>query len=90
MKRTFTAALLAASLIGGAGVAHAQSNVATMDVGLSMLELAVTNELTRLGIESTDTMELSLSQLAQIRSVFASSDYNRDDKKRQIETIIER
>ncbi len=88
MKRTFTAIALAATLMGGAAFAQ-DDNGAMMDEGLSMLELAVTNELTRLGIDGVDTMELSLSQLAGIRAAVESSDNNTSDAKQRIMTIVE-
>lgn len=88
MKRTFTAIALAATLMGGAAFAQ-DDNMARMDEGLSMLELAVTNELSRLGIDGVDTMELSLSQLAGIRAAVESSDNNTNDAKQRIMTIVE-
>ncbi len=89
MKRTFTALALVATLMSGAAFAQGD-NAAMMDEGLSMLELAVTNELARLGIQDADAMSLSLSQLAEIRAVVSGSGYNENEKKQQIETIMNR
>jgi len=58
-----------------------------MDVGLSMLELAVSREFGKLGID-VDPMTLSLNQLALIKAVVGSSDYGSDEKAAQIQAII--
>lgn len=88
MKKIVLASLLATGLI--AGTAQAQNNVATMDVGLSMLELSVMNEFTKMGITDVDPMSLTLSQLAEIRSVVSTSGRNPAEKRQQIETILRR
>lgn len=86
-KKTLAAAAVALTLISGA--AFAQSTAATMDVGLSMLELAVSREFTKLGID-VDPMSLSLNQLATIKAVVGSSDYNENEKAQQVKAIIAR
>lgn len=87
MQNILAALAVAASLTAGA--AAAQSESATMDVGLSMIELAASREFTKLGID-IDPMSLSLNQLAQIKSVIGSSDYTVNEKKQQVEAIIAR
>jgi hypothetical protein len=80
-----SAIVLAASL--GSGSAFAQDSSMTIDMGLSMLELAASKEFATLGI-TVDPMTLSLNQLAGIKTVLASSDYNRTEKTEQIEAIV--
>ncbi len=70
------------SLLGGAAVAQ------TMDEGLTMLETAVNKEFMQLGITDVDPMSLDLAQLSTIKGVIGRSDYNRNEKKSQIEAII--
>jgi len=85
MKNTLSAIAIALTLSSGA--AYAQNDPATMDVGLSMLELATAREFSKLGID-VDPMTLSLNQLATIKSVLESSDYNSNDKASQVKAII--
>jgi hypothetical protein len=88
MKRILIAATLAAGLMSG--VAFAQDDAADMNTGLSMLELAVGNQFTKLGIEGVDPMSLSLSQLAEIKNVVGNSERNSADMKQQVEQILSR
>lgn len=85
MKSTLTAIAVALSLTSG--VAYAQNDAATMDVGLSMLELATSRQFTQLGID-VDPMTLSLSQLATIKAVLESGGYNQREKATQVQAII--
>ena len=57
---------------------------------LNMLEQAANNHFVRLGIESFDMGDLTLSQLAEVKQVLNSNDYNDADKKFQIEKILNR
>jgi hypothetical protein len=86
MKATFTALALGASLLGGA--ASAQNASMTMEVALSMLELAAQRELQQYGYGDTDVMTLTLSQLAGIKAVTSSNDYGRAERERQIRVIL--
>ena len=54
----------------------------------TMLETAVNKEFNQLGITGVDPMSLDLAQLSTIKGVIGSSDYNRSEKKSQIEAII--
>lgn len=84
MKSLFAATAVAIALSTGAVFAQSE-----MEQGLSMIELAVSKEFTQLGID-TDPMSLSLNQLATIRAVLESSDYNENEKSAQIKAIIAR
>lgn len=84
MKRLITALALASALSTTA-LAQAEPD---MDQALSMLELAAQRELRSLGITDVDPMALSLNQLAQIKSVMSSSDYNVNEKSQQIKRIV--
>jgi len=89
MKRSLTALALAATLsAGGAGIAAAQSTTATMDVGLTMLELAVGNEFRKLGMSDVDLQSLSLHQLSQIKAIFEDRDYTNTERAEQVRKII--
>ncbi|MSU91194.1 hypothetical protein GE300_16545 [Rhodobacteraceae bacterium 2CG4] len=83
MKTVITAAVLLASAT--AFTASAQG----MGEGLSMLELAVDNELQRLNVQDVDPMALTLSQLAIIRGI-VEGDESDNDKKRRIEAVVNR
>jgi hypothetical protein len=85
MKRMIAAFALASAL--GASAAWAQSDM-SMDEALSMLEIAAQRELTAIGVTDVDPMALSLSQLAQIRSIMGSSEYNENEKAGQIRRIV--
>ena len=86
MKKFFVAVALATAL--SAGAASAQSDTAEMTEGLTMLETGAAKELTKIGITDADVMDLSLSQLAQIKSVLESSDYNVNEMKNQVMSIV--
>lgn len=86
MKTALTAFALATGLL--AAPAIAQDANMTMDVGLSMLELAAHKELSQYGFGDFDVMDLSLNQLAKIRYVAGASDYSENDRKQQIKQII--
>lgn len=87
MKSVIAAVLVTTSL--AAGSAFAQENAMGMDEGLSMLELSVSKEFTKLGINDVDPMSLDLNQLSLIKTVVASGDYSNNEKNKQIMTIIE-
>lgn len=91
MKRTLIALGLALSLgAGAAGGALAQSNTATMDVGLTMLELAVGNEFAKIGMTDVDLMALSLSQLSEIKAIFGDNDLTNSEKQERARAVINR
>jgi hypothetical protein len=84
MKRILTAIAVAASLAAPAALAQDGE----MGEALSMLEIAADRELKAIGITDVDPMSLSLNQLAQIRSVMGSSEYNTNEKANQIRRIV--
>lgn len=91
MKRTLIALGLAATLTAGAaGMAAAQSNTATMDVGLTMLELAVGNEFAKIGMTDVDLMALSLSQLSEIKAIFGDNELTNSEKQERARAVINR
>lgn len=59
-----------------------------MGEALSMLELQAQNELRDYGFADTDVMDLTLSQLAKIKTISQSSDYGSNEKMRQIEQVL--
>ncbi len=83
MKTIITAIALVASTTGFATSALA------MGEELSMLELAVENQMERLNVENVDVMSLTLAQLAIIRGIVEGDDSD-NDKKRRIEAIVNR
>jgi hypothetical protein len=83
MTRFLTAFTLAAAL-----AAPALAQETSMGEALSMLEIAAQRELTAIGVTDVDPMSLSLSQLAQIRSIMGSSEYNENEKSNQIKQIV--
>ncbi len=87
MKNILAASAVLFALSGGA--LYAQDDTATMDVGLSMLELAVSKQFSQLGID-TDPMSLSLNQLANIKGVLGSSEFNKNEKTAAIKAAIAR
>lgn len=90
MKRSLIALGLAVTLATvGAGAAGAQSTTATMDIGLTMVELAAGNALRKLGLADVDLRALTLHELAQIRSVFADRDHTATERAEQVRRIIE-
>jgi len=86
MKKTLTAAVAAVMLTAAPFAAFGQ----TMGEGLSMLEAAIDNQFSALGITDYQMGELTLSQLSTIRSVLSSSDYSQTEKKQQVEAILRR
>jgi hypothetical protein len=86
MKSTIAALAVAASLFGGA--ASAQNASMTMEVALSMLELAAERELRQYGYDETDVMALTLSQLAGIKAVTSNGDFDEGERKAQIGVIL--
>lgn len=86
MKRLIAAVALATAVSTTALWAQSEPS---MDESLSMLEVAAKRELTAIGLSDVDPMSLSLSQLAQIRSVMGSSDNSESDKASQIRRIVE-
>ena len=91
MKATITALALTASLLGGNVQAQdmsAQDMSMTMEVGLSMLELAAQHELQHYGFGDQDVMGLTLTQIASIKAVTTSSDYSDSERKQHIGVIL--
>jgi hypothetical protein len=89
MKTTLAAVALAASLL--AGNANAQDlSLAnrTIDVGLSMLELAADQALKKYGFSDQDVMDLTLTQIAAIKGVTSSGDYSENERKQHIGVIL--
>jgi hypothetical protein len=86
MKTPLKAILVAAAVSAAPFVAAAQS----MDRELTMLEQAVQNAFTRLGVTEYKMEDLTLGQLAEIKAVVGSGDYSPNEKKLQIMQIIER
>jgi hypothetical protein len=82
MKKTLAAMAVVIAATTGAALAQ------TMDEGLSMLEIAAQRELSKIGMGDVDPMSLTLNQLAEIKTITASSDYSVDDKERQIRAIL--
>lgn len=83
MKRLALAFVLAS----GATLA-APAFAQDMGTALSMLELSAQKELKEYGFGSTDVMKLTLSQLAQIKTIAQASDYSTNEKTRQIQQIL--
>jgi hypothetical protein len=54
-----------------------------------MLEVAAQKEFDKIGITGVDPMDLTLNQLSLIKSVMGSSDYNDNEKSKQIMAIVE-
>jgi hypothetical protein len=87
MKKTIVA-FLAASMVSAAPfAAFAQEN---MDHDLSMLEQSVQNSFAKLGITEYKMEDLTLGQLAEIKSITGSNDYSTSEKQKQIMQVIER
>lgn len=86
MKKLIAAIAVATAVSSSALWAQAEPS---MDEALSMLEISAKRELTAIGLSDVDPMSLSLSQLAQIRSVMGSSDNSESDKASQIKQIVE-
>ena len=86
MKKFLVAVALATAL--SAGAASAQNDTAEMSEGLTMLETGAAKELTRIGITDVDVMDLSLNQLAQIKSVLESGDNTANEMKNRVMTIV--
>jgi hypothetical protein len=85
MKKTLLALGLAASLsAGAAGIASAQNTGMTMDMGLSMIELSVGNEFSRLGLGDVDVMSLTLEQVSELRNILNDSGNNDGDRTQMI------
>lgn len=90
MKKTLLALGLAASLTAGAaGIAAAQDTGMAMDLGLSMIELSVGNEFSRLGLNDVDVMSLTLDQVAQLRNILNDSSNNAGDRAQLIRTVLD-
>jgi len=83
MKRLALALALASSATLAAPV-FAQD----MGEAISMLELQAQKELRDYGFADADVTGLTLSQLAQIKTISQSSDYGSNEKMHQIERIL--
>jgi hypothetical protein len=91
MKQTLLALGLAASLSAGvAGIASAQNTGMTMDMGLSMIELSVGNEFSRLGLGDVDVMSLTLEQVSELRNILNDSSNNDGDRTQMIRRVLDR
>lgn len=91
MKRSLIALGLALSLgAGAASVASAQNTTATMDVGLSMLELAVGSEFAKIGMTDVDLMSLTLHQLSEIKAILGDNDYTNNEKADRARAVVNR
>jgi hypothetical protein len=89
MKKNMIA-MLAATVVAATPML-ATSAFAQYAMGeLTMLEQAANNHFVRLGITQFNMGDLTLSQLAEIKQVLNSNDYNYSDKKFQIEKILNR
>jgi hypothetical protein len=90
MTRTLTAITLAAGLAFGAvgTTASAQTSaLGTMEMGLSMLELSVQRELSRIGMSDVDVTELSLNQISQLQQVLSQTT-DQQQRKAQAEQVL--
>lgn len=88
MKRTVLA-LVTAAFVAPAGFAVAQSqDTEMMTPALSMLELSVTRALSSIGIQGVDMASLTLSDLAQIKSILENDD-SEGQKRRTVQAIID-
>jgi hypothetical protein len=81
--KTILAAMAVAMAVSTGAMAQ------TMDEPLSMLEVAAQKEFDKIGITGVDPMDLTLNQLSLIKSVMGSSDYNDNEKSKQIMAIVE-
>ncbi len=88
LKNLKALGLAVALTAGGAGVAAAQDTAATMDAGLSMVELSVGKELNRLGITDIDVMSLTLEQVAQLRAILGDRSLNATDRSEAVRDAI--
>lgn len=86
MKTRIFAAATAAALTLGAAV-HAQQDDMAMSQGFNMLTGAVYNALRAQNFDTANINDLSLGQIAQIRSLL-SQDMGTNERQR-IETILE-
>ena len=85
MNRTITAIATVAALSFGAA-ASAQTTV-TMSEGYDMLQTALMNDFTSLGIDTAELEGLTLGQIAAIKGI-VESDESASNKKGEIEAII--
>ena len=91
MKKTLLSFGLAAALsAGAAGIASAQDTGMTMDLGLSMIELSVGNEFSRLGLGDVDVMSLTLDQVVQLRNILNDSSNHDGDRTQMIRTVLDK
>jgi hypothetical protein len=79
---------LALALVLASGALAAPVFAQDMGEALSMLELSAQKELRDYGFADTDVMSLTLTQLAEIKTISQSSDYGSNEKMRQIERIL--
>ena len=85
MNRTIaTLATVAALGFGGAAVAQ---TTMTMGEGYDMLQTALMNDFTALGIETTELEGLTLGQIAAIKGIVESEESD-SNKKASIDAII--
>jgi hypothetical protein len=89
MKTTIAAIALTAGLFGASAQAQdlALAN-RTMEVGLSMIELSADLALTQYGFGDQNVMDLTLTQLAAIKAVTSSNDYDDSERRQHIGVIL--
>lgn len=83
------AAGLAASLLGSPAAAQT-SAVGTMEMGLSMIELAAQRELTRIGMTDVDVGALTVGELSSIHLILSSDDLNDSEQRQQVKSVLEK
>lgn len=83
MKQIFAAATILATSAAMTTPAFA------MGEELTMLESAVKNELSQVGIRDVDLMSLTVGQLAVIKNILDSDD-SENEKRQRIEAVLSR
>ncbi|CTQ50086.1 hypothetical protein [Jannaschia donghaensis] len=76
----------AAALIAMSGTAFADAHAPTMGQGFDMLQTALMSDFDRMGIPTDTLDDLTLGQLAAIKSVLEDGDESND--KGRVEAII--
>ena len=91
MKTTITAAILSAGLaLPMAAPAVAQnSDEAALSMGQSMLLGALTNELQRLDIDTSNLNDLTLAEIAEIHTVLSDDESSDIVKTQELQEIVD-
>ncbi len=84
MKNSAKTLIASAALLGTAAMAPAS---VAMDKELSMLEAAVTNQLTTLGVDAEKVDTLTVGELALLKTVFESEDTTASKSRRAKEIL---